>query len=274
VLRLTRTATPGDDTVFWDPARGVLDPAALSGIDAVVHLAGAPVDERWTLAHKRDILQSRVEGTSLVARALATLDPAPRVLVSASAIGYYGDRGDDIVDEQTAAGDGFLSQVAVAWEEAAAPARDAGIRTVHPRIGIVLSRSGGALGKLLPAFELGAGGKIARGTQWMSWIARDDLVRALCFLIATDTVRGPINVTAPTPVTNAEFAKALGRVLHRPAVATIPAFALRLMYGELADEALLAGQRVVPHALEAAGFSFLYPTVDAAFRHELGRSSD
>ncbi len=257
--------------MFWDPAHGVLDPAALSGIDAVVHLAGAPVDQRWTVARKRDILQSRVEGTLLLARVLSTLEPAPRVLVSASAIGYYGDRGDDVVDERDPAGNGFLAQVARAWEEAAAPARDAGIRTVHPRFGIVLSRAGGALGKLLPAFELGAGGKIAHGTQWMSWIARDDLVRALCFVLATEAMRGPINMTAPTPVRNADFAKALGHVLHRPAVATIPAFALRLMYGELADEALLAGQRVLPRALEGAGFSFLYPTVDAAFRHELGR---
>lgn len=271
VVRLTRTSAPRHETVVWDPARGQLDPAALSDIDAVVHLAGARVDERWTVAHKRDILASRVDGTSVLARVIATLRPAPRVFVSASAIGFYGDRGDDPVDEQTPAGTGFLAQVARAWEDAAAPARDAGIRTVHPRFGIVLGRGGGALSKLLPVFELGAGGKIAHGTQWMSWIARDDVVRALCFVIAADAMQGPINVTAPNPVTNADFAKALGHVLHRPAMATIPAFALRLMYGELADEALLAGQRVFPRALQAAGFSFLYPKVEDAFRHELGR---
>lgn len=270
-MRLTRASAPGGDTVAWDPARGVLDPAALADVDAVVHLAGAPVDERWTVARKRVILSSRVDGTSLLARVVGALSPSPRVFVSASAIGYYGDRGDDIVDESAPAGSGFLATVAEAWENAAAPARDAGIRTAHPRFGIVLSRAGGALAKLLPPFELGAGGKIAQGTQWMSWIARDDVVRALCFILATDALHGPINLTAPNPATNADFAKALGHVLHRPSVATVPAFALRLMYGELADEALLAGQRVLPTALTTAGFSFLYPTLDAALRHELGR---
>jgi hypothetical protein len=240
----------GSDTAFWDPARGQLDPATLSGVGAVVHLAGTPVDERWTPERKREIRSSRIDSTSLLARTLATLRPAPSVFLSASAIGFYGDRGDDLVDETSPGGSGFLAQVSREWEDAAAPARDAGIRTVHPRFGVVLGRHGGALAKLLPVFEVGAGGKIGHGNQWMSWVAREDVVRALCFLLT---------------------AKVLGHVLHRPALATVPAFAVRLLYGELADEALLAGQQVFPRVLEEAGFSFDYPHLEAALRHELGR---
>lgn len=271
VVRLTRTPPAGEDAVFWDPAQGRLDPAALPGVTAVVHLSGAPVDERWTAARKRDIRSSRIESTTLLARTLASMRPAPGVFLSASAMGYYGDRKDDTVDESAPPGNGFLAQVAREWEDAAAPARDAGIRTVHPRFGIVLGRGGGALAKLVPVFELGAGGKIGHGNQWMSWIARTDVVRALGFLLSAETVHGPANLTAPYPVRNAEFAKVLGHVMHRPAVATVPAFVVRLMYGELADEALLAGQRVVPRVLEEAGFSFEYPHLEGAFRHELGR---
>ena len=243
----------------------------MSGVTAVVHLSGAPVDERWTTARKRDIRSSRIDSTALLARTLAAMRTAPRVFVSASAIGYYGDRDDDTVDESAPAGSGFLAQVSREWEDAATPARDAGIRTVHPRFGVVLGRGGGALAKLVPVFEVGAGGKIGHGNQWMSWIARTDVVRALCFLLSADAVHGPANLTAPYPVRNAEFAKVLGHVMHRPAVATVPAFAVRLVYGELADEALLAGQRVFPRVLEAAGFAFEYPHLEGAFRHELGR---
>jgi hypothetical protein len=271
VVRLTRTPAPRGDAVFWDPARGQLDPAILSGVGAAVHLAGASVDERWTPDRKREIRSSRIDGTSLLARTLAALRPAPSVFLSASAIGFYGDRGDDLVDETSPGGTGFLAQVAREWEDAAAPARDAGIRTVHPRFGVVLGRGGGALAKLVPVFEVGAGGKIGHGNQWMSWVAREDVVRALCFLLTAKTVHGPANVTAPYPVRNGEFAKTLGHVLHRPALATVPAFAVRLLYGELADEALLAGQQVFPRVLEEAGFSFDYPQLEAAFRHELGR---
>jgi uncharacterized protein (TIGR01777 family) len=240
-------------------------------VTAVVHLGGTPVDERWTTARKRDIRSSRIDSTALLARTIATLRPAPAVFVSASAIGYYGDRNDDNVDESEPPGSGFLAQVAQEWEAAAAPARDAGIRTVHPRFGVVLGRGGGALAKLAPVFEVGAGGKIGHGNQWMSWIARSDVVRALCFLLVTEAVNGPANFTAPYPERNADFAKALGHVLHRPALATVPAFAVRLMYGELADEALLAGQRVFPRVLETAGFAFEYPHLEGALRHELGR---
>ncbi len=256
---------------FWDPAQGRLDPDALTGVTAVVHLGGTPVDEQWTTARKRDIRSSRIDSTALLARTLAGMRPAPSVFVAASAIGYYGDRDDDTVDESAPPGSGFLAQVAREWEDAAAPARNAGVRTVHPRFGVVLGRAGGALAKLLPVFEVGAGGKIGHGNQWMSWIARTDVVRALCFLLTADAVHGPANLTAPYPVRNAEFAKVLGHVLHRPAVATVPAFALRLLYGELADEALLAGQRALPRVLEDAGFSFEYPHLEGAFRHELGR---
>jgi uncharacterized protein (TIGR01777 family) len=243
----------------------------LAGVTAIVHLGGTPVDERWTAARKRDIRSSRIESTALLARTIATMRPAPTVFVCASAIGYYGDRADDTIDESAPPGSGFLAQVAREWEDAAQPARDAGIRTVHPRFGVVLGPRGGALAKLVPVFEIGAGGKIGDGNQWMSWIARTDVVRALSFLLSAAAVHGPANLTAPNPVRNAEFAKVLGHVLHRPAVATVPAFAVRLMYGELADEVLLAGQRVVPRALEHAGFSFEYPHLEAAFRHELGR---
>jgi uncharacterized protein len=243
----------------------------LAGVTAVVHLGGTPVDERWTAARKRDIRSSRIESTALLARTIAAMRPAPTVFVCASAIGYYGDRADDSIDESAPPGSGFLAQVAREWEDAAEPARDAGIRTVHPRFGVVLGPRGGALAKLVPVFEIGAGGKIGDGNQWMSWIARTDVVRALSFLLSAAAVRGPANLTAPNPVRNAEFARVLGHVLHRPAVATVPAFAVRLMYGELADEVLLAGQRVFPHALEHAGFSFEYPHLEAAFRHELRR---
>jgi len=271
VVRLTRTAAAAGESVFWDPARGQLDAAALAGVGAVVHLAGAPVDERWTAERKRQIRSSRIDSTALLARTIAGLRPAPAVFLSASAIGFYGDRGDEPVDETAGAGSGFLAQVTREWEDAAAPARDAGVRTVHPRFGVVLGHGGGALAKLIPVFEIGGGGKIGTGNQWMSWVAREDVVRALCFLLTAKTVHGPANITAPYPVRNAEFAKVLGHVLHRPAVATVPAFAVRLLYGELADEALLAGQQVFPRVLEEAGFSFDYPHLEGALRHELGR---
>jgi uncharacterized protein (TIGR01777 family) len=267
LVRSSGSATP--DAWPWDPERGVLDAAGLAGCDVVIHLGGVSVDARWTPAYKRAIRESRVNSTALLARTLAELRPLPRALIVASAVGIYGDRGDEILDEQSATGAGFLAEVGRDWEAAAAPARDAGLRTVHARFGVALARSGGALAKMLPPFELGAGGRIGRGTQWMSWIAREDLVRAVVYAIDHPVVSGPINVTAPTPVTNAEFAKTLGHALHRPAFASIPAFAVRLAYGELADAALLASQRAVPRALGRAGFEFDYPTLDAALRQVL-----
>ena len=272
VKRLVRSRDrlgPGD--VYWNPAAGEIDDDGLDGLDAVVHLAGETVSERWTKAHKRAILESRVQGTGLLARTLARLPRPPRVLVSASAVGYYGDGGDRELDESSPTGTDFLAGVARAWEEAAAPAAARGIRVVHPRFGVVLNQSGGALERLLPPFRMGAGGKLSHGRQWMSWISLDDAVGALHFLLATHTLAGPVNVTAPNPVTNADFSHTLGHVLHRPAMATVPALALRLMFGEMADTMLLAGQRVLPRKLLAAGFQFRHPTLEEALRHELGR---
>ena len=272
VRRLVRSRDrlrPGD--VYWNPAAGEIDAAALDGLDGVIHLAGETVSERWSAAHKRAIMESRVQGTGLLARTLAGLPSPPRVLVSASAVGYYGDGGDRELDESSALGNDFLAGVARAWEEAAAPAAARGIRVVHPRLGVVLSPAGGALERLLPPFRMGAGGKIASGRQWMSWIALDDVVRALHFLLVTDSLAGPVNLTAPNPVTNADFARTLGHVLHRPAVATVPALALRLMFGEMADTMLLAGQRVLPRKLLAAGFTFRHQTLEEALRWELGK---
>jgi uncharacterized protein (TIGR01777 family) len=259
------------DAIRWDPGRGVLDPKALDGVEGVVHLGGVTVDARWTADYKRAIKSSRVDSTALLARTLAQLRPAPRVLVAASAIGIYGDRGDEVLDERSALGSGFLADVARAWEAAASPARDAGIRTVHTRFGIVISRGGGALAKMLPAFELGAGGKIGPGTQWMSWVLREDAIRGIEYALDNTGASGPINVTSPSPVTNAEFAKTLGHVLRRPTVAMIPAFALRLAYGELADAALLASQRVIPRALTNMTFAFEFPALEGALRRALGK---
>lgn len=257
--------------VRWDPARGTLDEAALAGVDAVIHLAGASVAERWTEANRRAIRDSRVQGTRLIAEACARMRPRPEVLVSASAIGIYGSRGDEWLDEGSATGDDFLADVGRAWEAAADPARQAGIRVVHPRIGIVLNPGGGALAKMVPPFVAGVGGRLGDGAQWMSWISREDLVGALHFALQAGALEGPVNVVAPEPVTNATFAATLGRVLHRPAVAPVPAFVLRTLFGEMADGTILASQRVRPSALERAGFRFLHPTLTGALRFELGR---
>ena len=256
----------------WDPMAGRIDPVALDRADVVVNLAGANVGQRWSREHKREILESRVATTALLAKTMAAVRVPPRVFVSMSAIGVYGDRGDTPLDESSPPGRGFLADVVTRWESAASPARDAGVRVVHPRMGVVMNPEGGALAKLLPVFNLGGGGKIGKGTQWMSWIALEDALRALVFLMVTDSLSGPVNVTSPNPVTNAELAQTLGHVLHRPAVATVPEFALKLMYGEMAEETLLTGQRVLPRHLLAAGFRFEYPELEAALRHELGRT--
>ena len=265
-----RVRTPTD--IAWDPARGTLDPRALDGVDAVVHLAGASVADRWTSAHKQTIRDSRVQGTALLARALAQLDAKPRVLVSASAIGLYGDRGDAWVDETSAPGTGFLAEVAQAWEANADPARAAGIRVVHPRIGLVLTPLGGLLGKLLPIFTLGGGGKIGNGAHWQSWIALDDVLGALCAAIGDDAMQGAVNVVAPHPVTNAEFTETLARVLSRPSFATVPSFALRMAFGaEMTRELFLASTRVRPGVLQSRGFAFDFETLEPALRYLVGR---
>jgi len=269
VIRISRGLAGSLADVRWNPASGELDARALQGVDAIVNLAGEPIAERWTDERRRSILESRVSATTLIARTAATLSPRPRVLLSASAIGYYGDREDETVDEGSAPGRGFLAEVVRAWEGAAEPARDAGIRVVHPRFGIVLSPRGGALARLLPFFRLGVGGKIGAGRQWMSWIGLTDTARAASFLVTDDSLGGAVNLTAPTPVRNAEFARVLGEVLHRPALATVPAFAIRLRFGAMGEETVLAGQRVLPTRLLRAGFRFDFPTLPAAIAHEL-----
>jgi hypothetical protein len=234
------------------------------GLEAAVHLGGVNLSERrWTPAYKREIETSRVESTRALAEVLAGLKRPPKTLLVASATGFYGDRGDEILDEASSAGTGFLPEICAKWEAASEAAAEAGIRVVHLRLGVVLGRDG-ALKKMLPIFRLGLGGQLGSGQQWMSWISLEDAVRAMLFAIKTETLRGPVNVVAPNPVTNAEFTRALGRALHRPAVMPVPAPALKLMFGEMADEALLASTRAVPGKLMGAGFRFEEPTVDEA----------
>jgi uncharacterized protein (TIGR01777 family) len=272
VLRIGRGAVrPGVVDVSWDPARGLLDAKALEGVDAVIHLAGASVAERWTPSHRTAILESRVQGTALLARTLAALDRRPRVLLSGSAIGIYGDRGDDVLDESSAAGAGYLADVVRAWEGATEPAEAAGIRTVHLRTGVVLGAAGGALAAQLPIFRLGGGGPIAGGRHWLSAIALDDEIGAIHWALFDDGLSGAVNLVGPTPVTNAEFTRALGRVLRRPAIAPVPRFALELLFGaEMTREVLLSSQRVVPRRLLERGFAFGHPTVEAMLGFELG----
>ena len=256
--------------VRWDPPRGELDAGAFEGVDVVVHLAGSSVAERWTPGRRRVIRESRVQGTRLLAERCAALQQRPEVIVCASAIGIYGSRGDEWLDERSTPGDDFLAEVGQEWEAAANPARQAGIRVVHVRTGIVLNPGGGALAKMLLPFQLGVGGKLGSGAQWMSWISREDLIGAMHFALQSPGISGPMNATAPEPVTNATFTATLGRVLHRPAIVPVPAFALRTLFGEMADGTVLASQRVKPAVLEAAGFPFLHPSLSSALRFELG----
>jgi uncharacterized protein (TIGR01777 family) len=269
VVRVVRRS-PAAGEVPWDPRRGTLDPRALDGVEAVVHLAGESLAAgRWTRARKARLLDSRVRGTRLVAETLARMSPRPATLVSMSAVGIYGARGDVVLDETSPPGDDFLAALCIQWERAADPAAEAGVRVVHPRVGPVLSGRGGALAKMLPAFRLGVAGPLGGGRQWMSWIALDDAVAALVAAVERDALRGAVNVVAPAPVTNAEFTRTLARLLRRPAMIPVPALALRLLFGELADAALLASQRVRPAVLERAGFGFRHPTLEEALRRAL-----
>lgn len=253
--------------VTWDPMAGRLDPAGIEGVDAVVHLAGESVaGGRWTAARKAAIRESRVQGTGLLARTLAGMQRRPGVLVSASAIGIYGNRGDELLDEAAPCAPDFLGSVARDWEAATAPAQQAGIRVVHARIGIVLGWSGGALARMRLPFLLGLGGPLGNGRQYMSWISLADTVGALRHCADDATVHGAVNLTAPQPVTNREFTRMLGRVLHRPAFLPAPAFALRLLLGEMADALLLGGQRVVPAVLQRSGFRFVHERLESALR--------
>lgn len=273
VVRLTHSPRPKlDNVIAWDPAAGVLDAALLEGMDAVVHLAGENIAAgRWTADRKRRILESRVKGTKLLADSLARLARPPRCLVSASAIGFYGDRGQEILQEDSSPGTGFLPEVCAGWERASQPVTARGIRLVTLRIGIVLSSRGGALPRMLLPFRLGLGGRTGNGRQYMSWIELDDLVRVIRHSMATDSLSGPVNAVAPNPVTNREFTRALGRILSRPALFVMPAFAARIALGEMAEELLLASARVLPAALLGSEFSFRFPQIEAALAHALNR---
>lgn len=264
VVRVVRTG----EGVRWDPTAGTIDAAGLAGVDGVVHLAGEGLGEkRWTDEQKRRIRDSRIQGTTLLATTLAGLDPKPAVLVSGSAVGYYGLRGDEVLTEASSNGTGFLAELCRDWELAAQPAVDAGIRTVFLRTGIVLSPKGGALGRLLPLIKLGLGGKLSSGDQWWSWISLEDEVRMILHALTTPALRGPMNAVSPNPVTNAELVKEAGRIAGRPTVFAVPKFALSLvMGGELTEEMILASQRALPTVADETGFTFTHPNVDSALR--------
>lgn len=269
IVRLVRAAPASVDEIAWNPEVNQMDSAALEDFDAVVHLAGENIAGRWTAAKKARIRESRVANTRLLCEALAKLQRPPRVLVAASAIGFYGSRGDETLTEESAASTGFLPEVVRDWEAAAQPAHARNIRVVQLRFGIILSERGGALAKMLPPFRLGLGGRVGSGRQWWSWISMDDVAGAICFAIASETLSGPVNVVAPNPATNAEFTRVLGRVLHRPTLFPLPAFVARLALGEMADGLLLASTRAEPARLHAAGFQFKQPTLEAALRQAL-----
>lgn len=278
VVRLTRaegkSVSSGADAVRWDPEAGAIDREALARTkpDAVINLAGEPIAQRWTSGRRRRIRDSRVNGTTALAQAIAGLADKPSVLVSGSAIGYYGaHRGDEQLDEDSAPGSDFLATTACEWERAAEPAAQVGIRVAIPRTGIVLGKNGGALAKMLLPFKLGLGGRFGTGRQWMSWIALDDAVHALRFLADNPALRGPVNLVAPNPVRNRDFTKALAEVYGRYAPFPVPSIALELMFGSMADSTILASQRVTPKKLAGAGFEYRHPRLDDALRSELKR---
>ncbi|HKB64914.1 MAG TPA: TIGR01777 family oxidoreductase [Pyrinomonadaceae bacterium] len=272
IFRLVRHAPNSKTEVEWSPDRYSIALARIEGFDAVVNLAGESIAEgRWTDDKKRRIRESRVKGTKLLGDALANLTVPPKTFVCASAIGYYGNRGDELLTEASAPGDGFLSKVCAEWEEATALAIEKGIRVVNARFGVILDTNGGALKKMLPPFRMGVGGRIGSGKQWMSWIALDDVIGALNFALKKDSLRGPVNFVAPAPVINAEFTKTLGKVLSRPTIFPIPAFAIKLMFGEMGEALLLGGQRVAPERLTEAGYAFHYSVLDSALHHVLDK---
>jgi hypothetical protein len=270
---LVRGKTQSANEIEWDPAAGTIDRAALAGIDAVVHLAGENIAaHRWTEKQKEKIRASRVDGTRLLAETLVAMNPRPRVWVCASAIGFYGDRGDEQLDEASRPGEGFLPDVCEQWEGATRPAADAGIRVVNVRSGVVLSPAGGALKMMLPPFRLGVGGRLGSGRQYMSWIGLDDAIGAIQYALLTDSLHGPVNLVSPQPVTNYEFTKTLGRVLGRPTIFPVPAPLARLAFGEMADALLLASARVHPAKLLTSGYKFRHGELESALRHLLGKT--
>lgn len=270
-----RAAGPENHEIAWDPEHGALEPESLEGFDAIIHLGGVGIaDERWSAGRKEVIRSSRVDSTRLLAETICKLRRPPAALICASAIGYYGNRGDEVLEESSPPGNEFLSEVCVAWENAARLAEQVDVRVVRLRTGLVLSGDGGALGKMLPPFRMGLGGTVGSGRQWMSWIALDDLIGAIHWLLDHPEISGPVNAVAPGAVTNAEFTRVLGRVLGRPTFAGVPAFAIRLALGEMGERLLLAGQRVVPRVLSEGGFKFLFGDLESALRHELGAKKD
>lgn len=272
VLRISRRETDDPDWVQWDPEGGVLDPAAMEGLNAVVHLAGEPISGvRWTRTKKEEILESREAGTRFLARTLAELKHPPEVLVSASGAGFYGDRGDEKLTEDGGPGEGFLAEVCRRWEAATHPARAMNIRTIHLRSAAVLSPQGGLLGTVLLPFNLGLGGRLGSGRQYMSWIDLDDETGLILHAIREPSLRGPVNAAAPNPVPNAAFTDVLGRVLGRPTVLPVPSMAIRILLGEMGKELLLSGQRLVPEQARATGYGFMFPDLEDSLRHQLGR---
>ena len=269
VLRLVRRPAPHRNEVSWDPSAATVDAAKLAGVEGAVNLSGATIGRRWTPQRKREILASRVDSTTLLATTLASLEPRPRVLVCAGGVGIYGyDREDEILTEESEPGTGFLAEVGRAWEAAAEPARAAGIRVVNFRQGLVLSADGGVLGQMRTPFRLGLGGRVGSGRQWWPWIAIDDLVAGYLAALESD-LEGPVNLTSPSPVPSVQFTRALGKALGRPTIVPAPAFGLRLVFGEMADEALLGGQRALPARLLDRGFAFSYDELEPALRHVL-----
>ena len=269
VFRLVRYAPHSKTEVEWSPDRYSIALARIEGFDAVVNLAGESIAERWTDEKKRRIRESRVKGAKLLGDALANLTVRPKTFICASAIGYYGNRGDEILTESSAPGDDFLADVCQKWEEATALATEKGIRVVNTRFGVILDTEGGALKKMLPPFRMGVGGKIGSGKQWMSWIALDDVVGGIQFALANDSIKGPVNFVAPNPVTNAEFTKTLGQALSRPTLFPMPGFAVKLLFGEMGEALLLGSERVAPKRLTAEGYEFRFSQLEPALAHIL-----
>jgi uncharacterized protein len=267
LIRSSSEARPGD--VVWHSPPGAIELGAIDGFDAVIHLAGENLLGRWTPEKKARIIESRADGTRLLAESLARLPHPPKVMISASATGYYGDRGDEVLTEDSSSGSGFLSEVCRQWEAATEPASLAGIRVANTRFGVVLTPHGGALEKMLQPVRLGLGGKIGSGRQYVSWITIDDLTSAVAYVLDHEEMSGPINLVAPNPVTNAELTRAIGRALSKPAILTVPTFVIKLAYGEMGDETILASARVMPEKLLATEFRFAYPDIDSALRHVL-----
>lgn len=269
VIRIGRKEDPRHHNIRWDPDHGVIDHAGLAGVRIVINLTGVNIGQRWSPEIKKQIVDSRVRTTDLLARACVQVEPHPRVLVNMSAIGYYGDRGEEEVDEESPSGTGFLADLVRKWEAAADPARAADIRVVHPRMALVMHPSGGMLAKVLPIYRYGAGGVIGSGKQWLPWISRSDAIRALAWASLHDSLGGPLIVASPTPVRNAEFSAALARAVRRPAFAAVPEFVVRLLFGEMGEETVLSGQKAVPRALLDSGFEFQHPTLEQALAYEL-----